>query len=108
MFETRPVGPHTIYVCTNISCSLRGGDRILEAMRDAAGGDAAFNIRPFECLGACDIAPMASVNSIYVGPLEEDDCDTIVAQLREGVELLPTKQLQRRPIAANYWKEHGG
>ena len=29
MFETAPVGEHTIYVCTNISCSLRGADRRL-------------------------------------------------------------------------------
>ena len=27
-------------------------------------------MRSFECLGACDIAPMASVNGEYVGPLE--------------------------------------
>ena len=27
-------------------------------------------MRAFECLGACEIAPMASVNGVYVGPLE--------------------------------------
>ena len=27
------------------------------------------NVRAFECLGACDIAPMASVDGVYVGPL---------------------------------------
>jgi NADH:ubiquinone oxidoreductase subunit E len=108
MFETHPVGPHTVYVCTNISCSLNGADRIYAAMQDAAGDDAAFNIRGFECLGACEIAPMASVNGVYVGPLDEGDCEAIVAQLREGAEVLPDKQLQRRPIAAEYWKERGG
>jgi NADH-quinone oxidoreductase subunit E len=29
MFETKPVGRHSISVCTNISCMLRGGDDIL-------------------------------------------------------------------------------
>jgi NADH-quinone oxidoreductase subunit E len=105
MFETAPVGRHTIYVCTNISCSLRGADGILEAMLDAAGGDPDFNIRAFECLGACDIAPMASVNQTYIGPLEHDDCQTLVAQLREGGEPLPDKQLHTRPIAETYWKD---
>ena len=32
-----------------------------------------FNVRAFECLGACDIAPMASVDGVYVGPLEPGD-----------------------------------
>ena len=103
MFEHRPVGANTIYVCTNISCSMRGADRVYEAMLDAAGEDADFNIRGFECLGACDIAPMASVNSVYVGPLEPDDCPTLIGQLRDGEEPLPDKQLASRPVATTHW-----
>jgi NADH:ubiquinone oxidoreductase subunit E len=99
MFETTPVGRQTIYVCTNISCSLRGGDAILAAMRDAADGDADFNIRGFECLGACDMAPMASVNGEFVGPLKEADCGSIVEQLRSGAPVLPELQLSARPCA---------
>ena len=70
MFSTQPVGGHAVYVCTNISCSLRGADKLYAAMQDAAGDDPDLNVRAFECLGACDIAPMASVNGAYVGPLE--------------------------------------
>jgi NADH-quinone oxidoreductase subunit E len=103
MFEHAPVGEHTVYVCTNISCSLRGADKIYAAMQDAAGSDARFNIRHFECLGACDIAPMASVNSIYIGPLTLDDCPELVRQLREGEEPLPGKQLARRAVASAHW-----
>ena len=110
MFETDPVGRHTIYVCTNISCSLRGGDRIYERMREVAQDRTHFNVRAFECLGACDIAPMASVDGIYVGPLSEDDCPSLVEQLLAGEEPLPDKQLRRRPIAERYWQltEPGG
>jgi NADH-quinone oxidoreductase subunit E len=103
MFEHAPVGEHTVYVCTNISCSLRGGDKVYEAMLDAAGDDARFNVRSFECLGACDIAPMASVNSIYLGPLAISDCTTIVQQLRDGEDPLPAKQLARAPVAETWW-----
>ena len=103
MFEHAPVGEHAIYVCTNISCSLRGGDKIYEAMLDAAGDDIAFNVRSFECLGACDIAPMASVNTQYVGPLAISDCKTIVQQLRDGEDVLPAKQLARAPVAKTWW-----
>ena len=99
MFDTVPVGEHQVYVCTNISCSLRGGDHIYEAMLGAAGDDASFNVRSFECLGACDIAPMASVEGVYVGPLSEDDCETLVEDLRAGRSPLPDKQLTKRPLA---------
>jgi len=99
MFETKPVGRHTVYVCTNISCSLRGGKEMLAAVERAAGADADFNVRGFECLGACDIAPMASVNGEFVGPLELADAEQLVADLREGREVLPEKQLSRRACA---------
>ena len=99
MFMTVPQGEHTVYVCTNISCSLLGADAILAAMEGAAGADARFNVRPFECLGACDIAPMASVNGDYLGPLTEDDCRTIVDDLLAGRPPLPDKNLAARPAA---------
>src|SRR5258708_19051800 len=62
MFEETPVGRQAVYVCTNISCSLRGADELLAALQEAADGDRDFNIPAFECLRACDIAPMPSVN----------------------------------------------
>jgi NADH-quinone oxidoreductase subunit E len=101
MLETRPVGPNTVYVCTNISCSLRGADALMERFEAEVGGDPGFNIRAFECLGACDIAPMASVNGVYVGPLDADDVPVIVEQVRAGEEPVPDKQLVKRRTAAS-------
>jgi NADH-quinone oxidoreductase subunit E len=95
MFETVPKGPVDVYVCTNISCSLRGADRIHAAMLEAAGDDPAFHVKPFECLGACDIAPMASVDGEYVGPLEEADCARIVEDVKAGRPVLEDKQLRK-------------
>jgi NADH:ubiquinone oxidoreductase subunit E len=99
MFETKPVGRQRVYVCTNISCSLRGGKEMLEAVKAAAGDDPDLNVRGFECLGACDIAPMASVNGEFVGPLEPADAEQLIADLKAGREVLPDKQLSRRACA---------
>jgi NADH-quinone oxidoreductase subunit E len=99
MLETEPVGRTSVYVCTNISCSLRGADELYNAMREAAGDDEAFNVRGFECLGACDIAPMASVDGVYVGPLTTEDIPRLLEDIRAGREVLPDKQLARRPVA---------
>jgi NADH-quinone oxidoreductase subunit E len=102
MLETQPKGRHDIYVCTNISCSLRGADQLYQDVVDAAGNEPDFNVRSFECLGACDIAPMASVDGEYVGPLEPGDPERIVEDVRAGREVLPDKQLRRRKVAGAY------
>jgi NADH-quinone oxidoreductase subunit E len=99
MLETHPKPRHDVYVCTNISCSLRGADEFFDAMNEAAADDGDVNVRSFECLGACDIAPMASVNGEYVGPLEPADAEQIVDDLRSGRPVLEAKQLRFRPSA---------
>jgi NADH-quinone oxidoreductase subunit E len=99
MFETVPKGAVDVFVCTNISCSLLGADAIHAAMLDAAGNDPSFHVKPFECLGACDIAPMASVDGEYVGPLVESDCTRIVEDVKAGRPVLEEKQLRHRKAA---------
>jgi len=101
MLELGPVGRHTIYVCTNISCQLRGAHDLLESLSEATGApvngsspDTMFHLRSFECLGACDIAPMASIEGHYRGPLEHADAAVIADHLRNGgspAEVLPEK-----------------
>ena len=100
MLETEPrPRHHDVYVCTNISCSLRGADDLYEAMIAAAAGHEDVHVRAFECLGACDIAPMASVNGEYVGPLNPEDAAQIMADLAEGRPVLQEKQLRYRKCA---------
>ncbi len=88
-----------VYVCTNISCSLRGADAVYDAMLSAAGDDPDFAVKKFECLGACDIAPMASVDGVYVGPIELGEVDELIDDIRNERPPLPAKQLKIRPSA---------
>ena len=99
MLETEPAGRHSVYVCTNISCSLRGADELLAAVEEAAAADPEVRVRAFECLGACDIAPMASVDGVYVGPLTPQDVPELLADLRAGRAIMPARQLARRLVA---------
>jgi NADH:ubiquinone oxidoreductase subunit E len=102
MLELHPVGRRTIYVCTNISCQLRGAGDVLDALCRATGAepngsspDGEFHVRPFECLGACDIAPMASFEGHYRGPLTPEDAPGIVEHYRAGghaEDLLPDRR----------------
>ena len=102
MFELAPAGAHSVYVCTNISCSLRGADELYAALEEAVGGERDINLRHFECLGACDIAPMVSVDQRYFGPLEIADASRLVDDLRSGREPLPELALALRPVAQPY------
>jgi NADH-quinone oxidoreductase subunit E len=99
LLHTEPIGTHKVAVCTNISCWMRGGDELLDAFRAAAGGDDDFLVTGFECLGACDIAPMASIDERYFGPLEATEAQTAIEQLRAGAEVLPEKALEKRPLS---------
>jgi NADH-quinone oxidoreductase subunit E len=97
MLETEPRPVHDdVYVCTNISCSLLGADELFAAMVKAAEGDETVHVMSFECLGACDMAPMASVNGEYIGPLDPSDASRIVEQLHAGEAVLPDKNLRVR------------
>ncbi|HYF25805.1 MAG TPA: NAD(P)H-dependent oxidoreductase subunit E [Baekduia sp.] len=99
MLDTQPYGSRRVYVCTNISCSLRGGRELLGRLQESLADAEDVQVRPFECLGACDIAPMASVDGVYVGPIEDAEVGTLAEQIRAGADPLPDKQLVKRACA---------
>jgi NADH:ubiquinone oxidoreductase subunit E len=106
LFRLEPEGQHQVLVCTNISCWLRGGDELLSSFCEAAGmdgpgssEDGGLFVRGFECLGACDLAPMASIDERYYGPLTADDAKAAAEQLRSGADVLPEKRLADRKVA---------
>jgi NADH-quinone oxidoreductase subunit E len=109
LLHTDPVGTHKVAVCTNISCWMRGGDELLDAFQAAAEGkDEEIYVTGFECLGACDIAPMASIDERYFGPLQPSEAGTAIDQLLAGGEVLPEKALEKRPLAGDTARAGGG
>jgi NADH-quinone oxidoreductase subunit E len=108
LLHTEPVGRHKVLVCTNISCWMRGGDELLDAFRAATEGNDDVFVTGFECLGACDIAPMASIDERYYGPLEAAEAKTAIEQLAAGGEVLPAKALEERPLAGDATARGGG
>jgi NADH-quinone oxidoreductase subunit E len=95
MLRTEPTGSRYVYVCTSVACHVTGAkavyDAISEEARDQRLED--VEVREFECLGACDMAPMASVDGRFVGPLTEDDAHELVAAIKDGREVLPGRGL---------------
>jgi NADH-quinone oxidoreductase subunit E len=96
MLRTEPRGSRYVYVCTSVACHVRHAkavyDAIWEEARDQGLEDA--EVRESECLGACDMAPMASMDGRYVGPLDVSDAPELVAALKEGRTVLPGRGLE--------------
>ncbi|MDH3608925.1 MAG: NAD(P)H-dependent oxidoreductase subunit E [Gammaproteobacteria bacterium] len=89
MFELKPVGKHTISVCTNLSCMLRGADEIVEHLKNKLGiglgestPDGKFYLKQEEeCLAACCGAPMMQVDHVYKENLTIEKVDAILKEL---------------------------
>jgi NADH:ubiquinone oxidoreductase subunit E len=94
MFNTEPVGRRYIYACTSVACNLVGAQRMIRALEEAGAELDDVHVRQAECMGACDMAPMASVDGRYVGPLDPSDVPEIAAAIREGRKPLVGRGLE--------------
>jgi NADH-quinone oxidoreductase E subunit len=70
MFFKERVGKYVLQVCRTLSCALGGAERVTEALSDKLGikvgetdASGMFTLLEFECLGACDRAPVVMVNN---------------------------------------------
>ena len=95
MLRTEPRGRRYVYVCTSVACHLCNAKSVYDAIEEQAReqGLKGVELREFECLGACDMAPMASIDGRYVGPLSEEDAQEIVAAMRQSRTVLPGRGL---------------
>src|SRR5687767_15035001 len=86
MLRTEPAGSRYVYVCTSVACHVRNARRVYEALAKEAESQGLedVDLREFECLGACDMAPMASFDGRFVGPLSTDDASELVRQVKAG------------------------
>jgi NADH-quinone oxidoreductase E subunit len=70
MFFKAPVGTYVLQVCRTLSCALGGAERVVDALSEKIGikvgetdPSGMFTLLEFECLGACDRAPVVMVNN---------------------------------------------
>ncbi len=90
MYDLHPTGKYKIYVCTNISCQLRGSDEIMDHLKKRlkidkgqTTKDNLFTLKEFECLGACVGAPMMQINKEYYEHLTPKSVDEILEDLKQ-------------------------
>ena len=89
MYKLKPMGRHTLTVCTNLSCQLMGANETLDYLKSKLGiglgevtADGKFGLREGECMGACVDAPMFTINNKKLcGRLTSEKIDQILAEL---------------------------
>jgi len=90
MFHRAPVGRFVLQVCRTLSCALMGAERVTEALSEKLGigvgetdASGMFTLLEFECLGACDRAPVVMVNNdLWHEKLEPANAGRLVDDIR--------------------------
>src|SRR5688572_25169510 len=90
MFFKAPVGKYVLQVCRTLSCALNGAERVTEALAEKLGikpgetdPSGMFTLLEFECLGACDRAPIVMVNNEHWHErVRPEDCSKLVEDLK--------------------------
>ncbi len=90
-FSTQPKGKYQISVCLGTACYVKGSGKILEKFEEilgvTAGGvtdDGMFGIEACRCIGACGLAPVATVNGEVYGKLVQADVQSICDKYMEN------------------------
>jgi len=89
MYNLKPMGRHTLTVCTNLSCQLVGAMETLSYIKSKLGigvgevtADGKFGLREGECQNVCDEAPLFMINNKKTcGHLTKEKIDQILAEL---------------------------
>jgi len=84
------VGRYPIHICDSICCWSRGGEELAAYLQKTLGialgettPDGLFTLLPTCCLGGCGRAPAIMVGRRFYGPLQDEDVDRILNELRQ-------------------------
>jgi NADH-quinone oxidoreductase subunit E len=107
MYKREPTGQHLVSVCTNTLCAALGGDAIYRAVGEQLGEPGAplghektsgtpgetgsITLEHAECLAACDLAPVLTVNYEFFDRQTVESATELVEALQRGEKPHPTR-----------------
>lgn len=90
-FNLKPVGKYRLQVCHNLSCTLRGAERIIGTLKEElqigeneTTPDGLFTLQQVECLASCGTAPVMQVNDEYHENLSLEEVRALLERWRAG------------------------
>lgn len=97
-FTTTPRGQNLVRVCLGTACYVRGGNRVLEAVKQKLGIDVGqttpdrlFSLEVARCFGACGLAPVITINDDVHHRVKPNRVGQILAQYREKAAVAERK-----------------
>lgn len=89
-FSMTPKGKYPVSVCLGTACYVRGSDKVLEEFKRVLGievgettPDGKFSLDCLRCVGACGLAPVATIGDKVYGRLNPADIKKIVAEFAD-------------------------
>jgi NADH:ubiquinone oxidoreductase subunit E len=86
-FSLQPKGKHIVQVCMGTACHVRGALRVLEELERLLGvprgkttDDRLFTLETVNCLGACALGPIVTVDGRYHGNMSSAKVPGLVDQ----------------------------
>jgi len=95
LYRSQPAGTHTIQVCTDLPCALKGGEELAKKLCANLGvrlgevtPDGLFMVEEVMCLAGCDRAPVLQVQDArgiqYHENQNEDSAMRLIGDLRRA------------------------
>jgi len=92
-FSLQPRGRTQMSLCTGTACHVRGAPLVREHLERRLGiragettPDLAYTFETVNCLGACALGPILTVNGEYHGHITMAKADKILKKMEKGVE----------------------
>ena len=86
-FSLDPKGKFVIQVCMGTACHVRSApkivtelERLLNIKKGETSPDNLFTLETVNCLGACALGPVLTINGKYFGHLEVNKIETILRE----------------------------
>jgi NADH:ubiquinone oxidoreductase subunit E len=90
-FSTVPRGKHLIRVCLGTACYVRGGNRVLAALKHKLGIDVGqttpdrlFTLEVARCFGACGLAPAIMIDNDVHHRVKPNKIELVLGPYRTG------------------------
>ncbi len=95
-FRLEPIGKKHICVCVGTACHVRGAAKVVETLERELGieagqtsSDLQYTLDTVNCLGACALGPLVTVNGEYHGKMDQKKVARLVKQTQEQEQAQP-------------------
>ncbi len=91
-FRLEPIGKKHICACVGTACHVRGASQVVDTLeRDLqiapgeTSKDGNFTLETVNCVGACALGPLVTVNGEYHGKMDQKKITRLVKSIRQEI-----------------------